>query len=58
MTKIKLKPAAGLLVRHPETLQPLPKEGAEVVHSSYWLRRLAAGDVVLVQDQPPAKAGK
>lgn len=44
---IKLKPARdGLIVRDPVTMVPLPSEGKEVERNSYWLRRMAAGDVV------------
>lgn len=50
--KIFIKPAPGLTVRDPDTLQPLPRDGAEVDRTTHWLRRLAAGDVVEV---PPAK---
>lgn len=51
---LHLKPADGLLVRDPITLQALPPEGAEVPDSTYWHRRLAEGDVSLVQ--PAAEA--
>jgi hypothetical protein len=43
-----LKPKTGALVRDPTTLQPLPESGREVAPTSYWQRRLTAGDVVLV----------
>lgn len=44
-----VKPAAGLLVRDPQTKFPLPAEGREVQPTSYWLRRVASGDVELVE---------
>ena len=50
-----------LLVANPEALAPLPRhlpaEGAEVVESEYWRRRIAHGDVILVQPEaaPAAK---
>lgn len=47
-----LIPKPGLVVRDPDTLQALPAEGAEVPLSSYWNRRLAAGDV----SEKPAKS--
>lgn len=47
MDKIFVTPVAGRLVRHPETGDPLPKEGMSVVRSPYWLRRLKEGDVIL-----------
>lgn len=40
-----LKPKAGLVVRDPVTKFPLPVEGREVALSSYWERRIRAGDV-------------
>lgn len=47
---IRLRPARpGLRVPIPERAgQVLPQEGAEVVPSSYWERRLADGDVLHV----------
>lgn len=50
-----VKPAPGLLVRDPVTMEPLPAAGAEKPRSSYWLRRLAAGDVT---EAKPPKAKK
>ncbi|WP_337440513.1 DUF2635 domain-containing protein [Desulfovibrio sp.] len=47
MDKIFAKPAPGRLVRHPETGDPLPAEGALVIRSPYWIRRLKDGDVTL-----------
>lgn len=47
--KIFVVPADGLIVRYPE--QPsriLPENGAEVPETSYWLRRIADGDVLVV----------
>lgn len=48
-----IKPAAGLLVRDPQTKQPLPADGAAVELSSFWRRRLAAGDVVEIKAAAP-----
>jgi hypothetical protein len=45
-----VKPAPGLKVRNPVTKRHLPLEGAEVPESTYWVRRLAAGDVVQASD--------
>lgn len=44
-----LKPKPGLVVRDPVTKFPLPAEGREVQPTSYWMRRVAAGDVELVE---------
>lgn len=51
--KMIVIPRAGLVVRDPVTLQPLPETGAEVSCSAYWLRRVADGDV-----SKPAPASK
>lgn len=47
-----VKPAPGLKVRDPISRLHLPETGKEVPESTYWMRRLAAKDVV------PAKALK
>lgn len=43
-----VKPAPGLLVRDPVSLRFLPPEGKEVKPSTYWVRRVACGDVLVV----------
>ena len=55
MSKAFLVPKPGYVVRDPRTRQPLPAEGAEMELDSYWLRRLADGDVGERQSkaQPP-----
>lgn len=50
-----LIPKPGLRMRDPKTLELLPPEGAAVVMTSYWLRRVADGDAS--EGQPP-RAGK
>lgn len=40
-----IKPKAGRSVPDPARGDLLPREGRNVEESSYWLRRLAAGDV-------------
>lgn len=59
MEKIKVKPAPDLQVRDPFTKQPLPADGAEVPASTYWLRRIKDGDVLVVSSdtkpQPQVK---
>ncbi len=43
---IYLKPAEGRRVRRPSApFTPLPEFGAELADSSFWQRRLEAGDV-------------
>ena len=44
-----VRPTPGLKVQDPMTKRVLPPEGADVPESSFWLRRLAAGDVVVVE---------
>lgn len=41
-----IQPAPGRSVRDPRTLKLLPPDGAEKPRNAYWLRRVAAGDVV------------
>ena len=48
-----LRPAKDRMVRHVDTRAPLAAEGEEVEMSKYWRRRLADGDVEIVQ---PSKA--
>lgn len=52
MTELHLKPATGLTVRDPETLQPLAEKGERKPRTTYWLRRLKDGDVTEVQAAP------
>lgn len=54
--KIFLVPRAGYIVRDPETKKPLPAEGMEVERSSYWIRRIQAGDVSVVVVPKPRPA--
>lgn len=50
-----LRPADGLKVRHPDG-RHLGNDGERVEDSSYWQRRVAAGDVVEVEKSSPAEA--
>ncbi len=43
-----LQPAPGRAVRDPRTMTLLPQAGANKPRSAYWLRRIADGDVVIV----------
>lgn len=45
---LKIKPAAGKAIRDPLTMKLLVSEGEEKPRNSFWIRRLAAGDVVEV----------
>lgn len=60
MKSLHLKPVEGLKVIKPGTKTPLAKEGEIVDDSSYWRRRLNAGEVVIVEEQKkeqPKKQG-
>jgi hypothetical protein len=52
---VKVKPKPGLVVRDPDTRQPLPSAGAEVPDTVHWRRRLAAGDVVRLESSPAVR---
>ncbi|MNV98634.1 hypothetical protein D3C71_1939130 [compost metagenome] len=59
-----VKPASGREIPDPEKGGYLPAEGREVEQSTYWLRRIADGDVVEVKpgiaesdELAPAKKG-
>lgn len=54
--KIFLVPRFGNIVRDPDTKNPLPAEGMEVERSSYWVRRIQAGDVSVVSASKPKTA--
>lgn len=58
MERVHLKPKEGLLVRDEKTKQILPVEGRIVEMSTYWVRRLKDGDVVLVENAKIAEAAK
>lgn len=44
-----VKPSPGLKIRCPITKRLLPDSGKEVSETAYWMRRLASGDVIVVQ---------
>lgn len=50
---IFVKPASGVRVLDPDTIppSPLPPEGKKVVQDPYWLRRIKAGEVLLVREE-------
>lgn len=60
MQSMYIKPKAGLIIRDPDTYEILPPAGAEKPQSSYWLRHLQSGDVVLVEStaETPKKGVK
>lgn len=52
-----LRPAEGVKVRHPDG-RHLADKGEQVTMSSYWQRRIAAGDVVEGAEAAPAVTAK
>lgn len=60
MKAITVSPAVHRRVIDPKTNQPIPEgQTLKVEASSYWLRRLRQGDVVLVEEKPePVKKQK
>lgn len=53
-----VRPAEGLRVLDPETLQPLPAEGRIVPPTSYWRRAINRGDVQIARRPAPAARGR
>jgi hypothetical protein len=45
---LKVKPAEGMIVPHPQRMRPIQKAGEELVPSKWLDRRLRDGDLVLV----------
>ncbi|CAI8805715.1 DUF2635 domain-containing protein [Pseudomonas sp. IT-P74] len=55
-TRMLVKPVEGRLVRIPGTYEALPADGKPLEIDSYWIRKAAAGDVVLETEQPEVQA--
>ncbi len=53
--RLLVRPRAGLIVRDPLTLRALPEEGGTVPRTSFWLRRVFCGDVVLIKEPEQEK---
>ena len=55
---IQVRPVEGRRVRVPSTGNPLPDDGGNFPASSYWIRRVNAGDVVIATEsaETPKKA--
>ncbi len=53
---VHIKPAAGRLVRIPDTYEVLSPQGKAVEMNSYWLRKQSAGDIEV--DVPEDQAQK
>jgi hypothetical protein len=55
--QVFVKPAReGLVMFDPTSRRRLPDEGMLVPHETYWRRRIANGDAVLVPQESPAPA--
>lgn len=51
---MRVKPAdPNAVIRDPHTRQVLPAEGGDVPETSFWIRRLRAGEVVRVESAEP-----
>lgn len=46
-----LIPVFGVSVRDPRTYEYLPREGKRVALSTYWRRKIAQGDVRIMDDE-------
>lgn len=55
-TRVLVIPVEERLVRIPGTYEALPAEGKPLEIDSYWIRKAAAGDVVLETEQPEVQA--
>lgn len=58
MATIKIKPLNGLIVRDPETREPLKAGGEEKPRNPYWLRRIKDKSVELVSSNATKTAKK
>lgn len=55
--ELYLKPKEGLTIRKPDGSK-LTAEGERVPRTSFWLKRLADGDVLTVEEAQAAQADK
>ncbi|MFW6086999.1 MAG: DUF2635 domain-containing protein [Myxococcota bacterium] len=55
--RLHLKPLRKVVL-DPVTRRPLPEQGATVVDSPYWRRRLRDKDVAVMQGPPPPRTPK
>ena len=47
----KIKPKAGMVIRDPDTFEPLAAEGEDKQRNGYWLNHLKNGDVEIVEQK-------
>ncbi len=50
LRRISVKPRDGIVVIDPETNQPIPKDGAEVLDNKYVRRRIADKDLIVIEE--------
>lgn len=55
--ELYLKPAPGLVIKKPDGSK-LAADGEKVTRTSFWLKRLADGDVLPVEEEQAAQADK
>ncbi len=58
MGSITVQPAKDRKVRDPYNHYAVVAEATEVPKNAYWLRRVAQGDVEIVEETKPTKAKK
>lgn len=58
MKKMTVRPAPGLKVRDPETMKHLPDDWSDVPRSTYFVRRVKAGDLEEKRAQTAAKSAR
>lgn len=59
MSTVRIKPAGKLYVRFPDNgHRHLAQDGEEVTLDSWWHRRIADKDVVIVEPKEPSKESK
>jgi len=56
MAKIFIKPKEGCIVRDPISKVPLKAIGQKVTETTFWRRRIKAGDVILADKVTPPAA--
>lgn len=58
MNTITVKPAPGRTIRDPDTGLELKEPTVVSADSGFWIRCIAAGDVLEVADKPASKEAK
>lgn len=53
---MKIKPREGLIIRDPNSFEPLLAEGEDKPQTAYWLNHLKNGDVIVVEETAETSA--